>query len=416
MIRSIRSVFSYELRRNVVRKSFLFTAFGIPALGFLLFFGVQLLAQRENESAEETLTENAIAPAEVGYVDLTGLFTDPLGLILFDNQDQAHDALESGQIKTYYVIAADYVETGNVLQVIPRFSMDGINADNLLLQVLYSRFVQGIDPQIALRLTALPAFERVRIDRAARTANEAGEVVKDEDADFGLVYGFAIIFLFALFGTNAYLMQSVIEEKENRVIEILMSSVRPFHLLAGKILALGLLGIIQMAAWLGTVLILSSLASRLTDVPSSVNFLARFNVSPDTLIILFCYFVFGYLFYAAGYGAVGALSVSMSQGPNYALVFILPVMIPLMIIQVFADSPNAAVPVILSLVPFTSPIAMVMRLAITSVPFFQIALSLILLVLLDIAMIWFAGRIFRAQSLLAGQVPRLREIPGLLRG
>jgi ABC-2 type transport system permease protein len=128
------------------------------------------------------------------------------------------------------------------------------------------------------------------------------------------------------------------------------------------------------------------------------------------------YFVLGYLFFAAGFGAVGALSNSMSEGPNLAMVFTLPAVAPLYFIVVFINNPDGTLPVALSLFPLTAPISMIMRASITAVPFIQIFLSIALLALAVWGMLWFAGKLFRIQTLLSGQAPRLRDIPALLRG
>jgi ABC-2 type transport system permease protein len=185
-------------------------------------------------------------------------------------------------------------------------------------------------------------------------------------------------------------------------------------LLAGKILALGLLGLLQMVVWLGALVLVGrfALSSNLPQVAA----LTSFALPPDRLILFLLYFIFGYLFFAAAYGIVGALSNSMQEGPQYAVIFTLPAVIPLYFSSLFTTTPDAAIPTILSIFPVTAPLGMVMRIAITTVPFWQIALSLVLLIVLDVAMIWIAGRMFRVTTLLAGQLPKLRDIPRLLRG
>jgi ABC-2 type transport system permease protein len=113
---------------------------------------------------------------------------------------------------------------------------------------------------------------------------------------------------------------------------------------------------------------------------------------------------------------VGAISNSAREGPQYAVVFTLPAVIPLYFISVFLTAPDAGLPVVLSLFPITAPIAMVMRLLITTVPAWQIILSLALLALTIFGMMWLAGRLFRVQTLLAGQTPKLRDLARIVRG
>src|SRR5690606_16029283 len=128
------------------------------------------------------------------------------------------------------------------------------------------------------------------------------------------------------------------------------------------------------------------------------------------------YFVLGYLFFAAVYGAVGAISTSLQNGPNYAAIFSMPLILPFLMLTVFAETPNATIPVALSIFPLTSPISMIIRLVVTDVPFIELAVSILLLALADVFMIWLAGRFFRAQSLVAGQVPKLKDFAKLIFG
>lgn len=419
-MRNTWNVFIYELRRNGLRKGFLFTTLGLPVIAFLLFFGVQLLSGRANEEAVRNLEEqlNFKGQYTVGYVDLSGLFTGTGSLarsyVRFETEDAAQAALDAGQVDMYYIFMEDYADTGAVYQVIPTLSLTQIDQEPVI-QLVFSEFVDEIDPMLALRLRYPSNLQRVEFSRTLPTEADDG-VTRDEGRDFILVYGFAIIFMFALFGTNGYLMQSVIEEKETRLIEILVSSVRPIELLAGKILALGLLGIVQIVVWIVAIFMLTQLASGIAELPSALGFLSGIDITPGMFLLLLAYFIFGYLFYAAVFGGIGAISASLSEGPSLAAIFTVPLWLPFLFLTMFINTPNATMPVILSIIPFTSPLSMVMRMSITTVPFFQVALSLLLLAVTDVFMIWAAGRLFRVQSLLAGQVPRLRDLPGLIRG
>jgi len=124
----------------------------------------------------------------------------------------------------------------------------------------------------------------------------------------------------------------------------------------------------------------------------------------------------GYLFFAAAFGAIGAISTSLQNGPNLTMFLVFPAMFPFFMIGTFVESPDATLPVLLSLFPLTAPVAMVMRLTVSTVPISELLLSVALLAAFDVLVIWFAGRLFRANSLLAGQLPKLRDVPKLLFG
>ena len=414
MIAHLWIVFRRELSRNARRKGYLFATFGIPVVAFFIVTGIRMLSQSSTEEATAELEFNIKGITSAGYVDLSGLFPEPGPyaeevMTPFADEAAAQAALEAGEIEVYYIIAADYAETGKVTIVVPQFSANYIvNGTVPIESMFFGQWVDQIDITTLVRLHAPSAVETIRL-----TPDTEEVTTRNEDADFMLVYGFAIIMMIALFSTNGYLMQSVIEEKETKLIEILISSVRPAQLLAGKILAMGVLGLLQVSAYVLAAIIVTQIT---TDSSAFMNtFLADLEIPLGKLPLALVYFVLAYLFFAAGFGAVGALSSSMSEGPNLTLLFVLPSLLPLYFMAAFVDNPNGTIPVIMSFFPLTAAMAMVMRIAITSVPFIQIVLSLMSLSLLTWGMLWLAGRLFQMHTLLAGTMPKLREIPKLLR-
>jgi ABC-2 type transport system permease protein len=414
-MKHIWQVFSYELSRNIRRKGYLFTTFGVPLIAVLLLAGYQaisnLTASQEDDAppGQEFSFEGITA---AGYVDHTGEFTQvspPLDRLFtrYDDEAAAQVALEMGAIDVYYVIPADYMETGNVELVVPTLALNMISsapAEQLILSALAA----DMDPLVYQRLLYPSNIQSVNLQR------ELPEGVGPQtfDARFLPIYIFALALIMGLFMTNGYLMQGVIEEKETRVIEILISSLRPVELLSGKILAFGILGIGQMAVWLSVFVVVLQFA----NVLPAVSVLASIYLPLDVLPVIGIYFLLAYMFFATAYGIVGALSTSMQEGPQYAVIFTLPAAIPFYFIGVFLETPDAGLPVFLSLFPLTSPLSMTMRLLSTTVPFEQIALSIGLLVLSIGGMMWLTGRLFRVQTLLAGQTPKLRDLPKLVRG
>lgn len=415
----LQHVFWYELGRNFRRRGFLFATFGIPIIAMVAYLGYRLISAPDTvssqppPSASQAAQTNAFgAIRHAGFVDFSGLFGMPTGmrgvLSRYDSIDAAEAALKAGTIDVYYVIAQDYMETGKVQLIMPRFSMS-LATDAPIRMMILRQFSRGVDHDVFERLVEPAQISQINLQRDA-----SGQTANNFDADFLVVYIFAVTLMLSVFMTNGYLMQTVIEEKETRMIEVLVSTMRTTHLLAGKILALGALGLLQVVAWLGAVVLLGRLAA--SDQGGALAALASLQLDPNRVLLLVVYFIFGYLFFAAAYGIVGAISNSMQEGPQFAVIFTLPAVIPLYFLGLFITSPDALLPVFLSLFPVTAPIAMVMRVTLTTVPFWQIALGLALLALLDMVMIWAAGRLFRVQTLLAGNMPRLRDLPKLLRG
>jgi len=139
------------------------------------------------------------------------------------------------------------------------------------------------------------------------------------------------------------------------------------------------------------------------------------SVSIPQLGLLIVYYILGYMMFAGVYAGVGALSNNIREGPQIAALFTFPAMIPLYLTANFAAQPDGALATALSIFPVTAPMAMVMRIAVSEVPIWQLALSLILLALTGLAFMWLAGRIFRLVIMLAGQPPKWRDIPRLIR-
>jgi ABC-2 type transport system permease protein len=297
---------------------------------------------------------------------------------------------------------------------------DRFNLGNLSNQALRQVIVASLGrkltspvPNLTGLITRLQAKEPLIVPH--NVAETGIDQARGEGASFILVYVFALLLLFSAFTTSGYLMQSVVEEKENRMVEILLSSMRPRDLLAGKILALGLLGLFQMLVWGGVIVFLiTQFSAGIPGVPVTPA-LVGLNITASQLIILAIYFVLGYMLFATLYASVGSIATNMREGPQIAAFVTIPAVIPLYALAVFTAAPNGPLPVALSLIPLTSPLSMVMRAAITDVPAGEVLISVILLTLFIGFTMWLAGRLFRVNTLLSGQMPRLRDLVRLVR-
>lgn len=417
MSRNIIQVFLYELQRNLRRKGFLLATFGLPVLLFVLSTGYNLVQSRNENTALAGLPINLPAfdfegIKKAGFVDLSGEFEAvpeklQANFVKYETEDAARAALNAKEVDVFYVIQPDYLETGRIVQHLPRFSINLIE-DAPVQALVYNTFAPNADVSILQRLQdPLANATTVNLQRSERAA--------DEGSDYAVLTAFSVLFIMAIFLTNGYLMQSIIEEKESRLIEILITTIRPTQLLTGKILAFGVLGLFQMVVWLGFSAFFAYL-SGVAPAFSALAFLLNISVPWSLLPVMFAYFILGYLLMAAVYGGVGAIANSAREGPQYAAIFTIITILPYYAFSAFAEAPNSALPVGMSLFPFTAPLAMLMRMLTTTVPPQEIALSLGILALSVVALLWLAGRIFRMQTLLAGQRPRLRDIPSIIRG
>ncbi|MCY3945865.1 MAG: ABC transporter permease [Anaerolineaceae bacterium] len=407
-------VFRFEMRRNLRRRTWQLTAIAVPLLALLVLEGTQRL---NSESALPGLNlpgitaPGIIAPGsgQRGLVDETGLFPGADDLQLFADEAAASQALERGDIGSWYHIPGDYLERGVVYQVMPALNLGELSRGAIRRHILTS-LADELDSSLLARLERPLQLNVIREQGAGPSRGPGSGGARDELALL-VIYPFVMALMFSLFMTSGYLLQGVIEEKETRVIEILLSTLRPGQLFAGKVLAYGTLGLMQLLFWLaGILLVLQRL-----PLQGALAALAQYVLPEGALPLMLVYFLLAYLLFASAYGILGALSASMREGPQYAVIFTLPAVVPLWVSTAFIEAPDSPLVLALSLFPLTAPLAMLQRVLISDVPAWQIALSILLLLLSSAALMWLAGRLFRVQTLLAGRMPRLRELPVLLR-
>lgn len=420
-MKAIWRVFRYEFLRQFNRKSYQLITFAIPVLAVAIFLVIQGIVQANQERnknnppeapviAEDSPLKEAFTPG--GYVDLSGLITeaDSKGgtLLAYPNKESGLKALDEGAIGVLYVIQPDYLATGKIDYYFERMNLQ--NAGNagiraLITSALVRQTGKTVDPLLVVRLQD----NQLSVTNNTISVQTGVTEEQSEARAMLLSYTFSFLLMISAFGTSAYLMQSVVEEKENRMVEILLSSTRPRELLMGKFLGLGLIGLLQTFAWAVAVLfIISRLGNVFPD-------LGAMDIRPDQIFVLAVYFLLGYLFFGASYAALGAIATNMREGPQYALFITLPAILPYYFAPALITAPSAPLAVGMSLFPLTAPIAMVMRAAVSEIPVIELILGIGLMIAAIIGMIWFAGRLFRVNNLLSGQAPKLRDILRLVR-
>ena len=204
-------------------------------------------------------------------------------------------------------------------------------------------------------------------------------------------------------------MQTVVDEKENRTMEVLVTTVTPMQLMGGKVLGLGALGLTQVIVWLAAMLI--TLAAMRTQFV----FLRDVHLETGFIVVALILFVLEYVLFGAVMAAIGAIVVDQRQAQQYIGPFVLLAISPEFFIPVILFNPNGFFATALSLFPFTAPLALVFRYGITVVPPWQVGLAIALLLVFAIGALWLAGRIFRIGMLRYGQAVPLRELVGSLK-
>ncbi len=246
---------------------------------------------------------------------------------------------------------------------------------------------------------------------AARITRD-GEKAGDAESAFFLSYiiGFVVYFLVFLYGFNV--MRSVLEEKTNRIVEVVVSSMKASHLMLGKILGVGAVAMLQVAIWVT----LGFAASRMgTSIGIPAGAFSSLGLGTGLIVSLVAFFVLGFFLYAALFAALGAAVNSEQEAQQWQTVVFLPLIVPMVFIAQIISDPLGTTATVLGLIPFTAPVTMPMRLTATSVPGWQVAASLGGVVVTVFAVAWLAGKIYRVGILSTGKKPSLRELGRWLR-
>lgn len=234
-----------------------------------------------------------------------------------------------------------------------------------------------------------------------------------------VAYGLVFILYFAIIFNGQAIMSSVAEEKTSRVAELLVATIAPAALLAGKVLATGATGLIQVALWGTTGFLLSSLAFHDAGTASAAASQATLSLanalSPGEIAAFVAFFLIGYFQYSMLFAAAASLISRTEDLGTVTTPLMMPIVIAFLIAQYALISPNGSVAVIASLIPLVSPFVMFMRLVITEVPLWQTVLSFALNIAVLIAIVPLSGKVYRIGMLMYGRPPKLSQIWTVLR-
>ena len=380
------TIAKHEYSYNVRRKEFLFVTFGLPLFMFAII-GLPILLAASSLGPEEL---------KIGFVDRTGSF-EKANFTRYADEGLAKKALLEGKITHFFIIPSDYRATGKIEIFSAKKEFPG--PGNLEAQIR-SFLLDNL-----LKAQAKDTIERVKNPMKSEhfTMNEKGETSAENISGFLISIAFALFFMLSIFTSSNFLLQGVVEEKENRVIEILLSSVSHRELLTGKIFGLGAVGLTQIIIWqiIGIGILSSGPISLL---------LSSTNISIPLLIFASGYFILGYLVFACIMAGVGAVASTPREGQQMAGVFTITGAIPLIISQFVIANPDAILTKALSYFPLTSPITMIMRLSTGGVQYYEVVLSLVILTVSILVIIELSVKVFRASLLMYGKKPTLREI------
>jgi ABC-2 type transport system permease protein len=418
-MRIIWLVVKHDLGVALRQRSFWLFTLLVPAL-LLAVNGYRIIkaggmdnadSERGAQTTESTRSGNLAA---VGLVDEAGLIAKippglPAGLFVrFADEPSALAALEAGEVAQYVHVPADYVTSGQVsvydrdFQILSSGQNMGLafGSENewILPYVLNYNLVDDEQLLVALRNPVPGALAEYH---ALKPAAE-GELANQDLAE--LVSGvLPYVYYFALVMGSNYLLRAVAAEKENRTAEVLLLSLSPRKLMVGKMAAMSVVMWLQVMVWVGSGLLLLNQGAEMLNM-------ARFTFPPGFLVWGLLFLIFGYLLFASVTAAAGAIAPNAREAGQVTWLLVLPLLPTLMFGQTFLEDPNGALSVVLSLVPFSAPSAMVTRLAVAQVPLWQILVSLAGLALTAYLFVTLAARFFRPGNLLSYDSFNLRRL------
>ncbi len=385
----------YEYRRHVLRRRFLFGLLSVPLM--ILVIGVVIFFLIRSEQDNRPL----------GYVDESGLLANPvsipssslsekpLTMIPYESEAQAKAALKSGQIQAYYVLEADFLQTSRASLV--SLKQPNSSAQNQFRDFIRANLLAGQPEVVIRRVTGGDHLE-------VRSLDGSRKMGEDDFINILAPFFLGLAFMIAMFSTSGYLMQAVVEEKENRTVEVLLTSVSPFQLMGGKIIGIIAVGLTQLVLW-GLMAFVAVWIGRRTFV-----WLQTFQFSLGTIGLLALVFIPAFVMISALMASVGATVTEAREGQQITGLFTLPVVLPYWFTYQIMSNPNGPLAVGLSFFPLTAPITLPMRVAFAVIPAWQVALTIGILVLAALFSLWLAGRAFRLGMLQYGKRLSLRQI------
>ena len=433
-MRNIGLIIMREFKERVYKKSFIITTLLMPVLMLVLSIAPALImffAKGETK--------------HISVIDQSGIVADKLE----SNEDVVFEVVPNGDLQTelkrsleqenfgVLYIEQDVVTNPNKVQLYTNASSSMTIEDSITDQI---EDIVETERLKAHNIENLPEIlKQIEVNISLTTYrngdNEQSEATSSAASSFaGIALGFVLYFFLIIYGS--IVMQSIIEEKNSRILEVLVSTVRPFDMMMGKILGVASVALTQIAIW-GVLLIVISaavipavipqdvlagveavqagadVATLTADIdPEAITALASImdtGYISELVVLLLLFMMGGFLLYAAMYAAIGASVDQVQDAQQLTTPVTIPIIFSFIILTMIMNDPNNPLVVWCSIIPFTSPIVMIGRIP-SGIPTWEIVTSLILLYATFIVMVWLAGKIYRVGIFMHGKKPSLKEL------
>lgn len=421
--RQVFLVLKREYMTRIKSKGFIAATILVP-VGFVAMFGIGILI---------SVWDSDIS-FEIGVIDHTKVLApsliemNPERYRNYSNlpEDSLRTLVQTEQITGYLILDEEHITDDKPLELIYSGS-GGIQ----LLNSIESDMREAIREERLQRADVSQDVQNIfesGVSLNSRRLTAEGEEEEDDTAFFtfvGMAMGFVIFF--AIFGYGGYIMRGVIEEKTNRIIEVITSSVKPIELLSGKMAGVGALAITQFAIWFVALFGLTTLAgpiaaSMMGDQTSQMEamgapqqaetpaFMDIPTIETSLIVYFILFFILGYLLYSSLFAAIGSAADSETDTQQLMMPVTIPIMLAYFIMFHAWRSPDSTLSIVSSMFPFFSPIVMITRIAITEVPFWQIGSAMLLMVLTFVGTMWLSAKIYKVGILSYGSTAGFKDI------
>jgi ABC-2 type transport system permease protein len=397
-------IFKNELITTLKRKGFILTTLSIPVLGLLGILIFQLVSGISQPPSETEVTR-------VGYVDQVGSFSSytrqgEIDLVPYSLPEEANRALVEGQVQEYFIIPGDYIATGQITRYSTRTELEPpAEIMNAIRSFLISNLLEEkVSPDVAVRVQYPLGVSSIVLDETGAVSEAQGGI-----ESMIIAYIFSLLLIMSIFTASGYLLQGLSEEKENRIMEILLSSVSTRQLITGKVLALGASGLIQIVVWLASGWGLLSIAS------TSIGGLFTSMQFPASVVALsLVYFILGYFLFAVLLAGIGAITPTQRDGQQMSVIITLLGASPYFLMTFIIENSQHIVSKIFTIFPLTAPLTVLMRVN-NGIPVWELIASVVVLILSIIGCLFLVSRLFRVYLLMYGKTPGWQEILRSLR-
>lgn len=430
---NVSIIIQREFNERVRKKSFIITTILMPVLMIVLMIAPALIMEysRGEQKTIAVIDDSGLVapqlqsneelrfePTDLTTEEARRSLTDRFGVLYIGS-----DILENPSDVKLYANASSSLSiesniTGQIEDILEAEKLKAYHIDNL----------QQILDEVKTTVT----LQTFRNDKSQEAESQAQSSTVATAA--GYILGFVLYMFLLIYGSMV--MQSVIEEKNNRVLEVVVSSVRPFDLMLGKILGVALVAVVQVLIWgvlifaVGAIVLPQLMpaemmagaqamqqgmpdAAAMGDMdPEMLQAVAAITDTGYILKIFVCLLLFvfgGYLLYSAMFAAVGSAVDNVQDASQLQMPVTLPIILALLMMLAVIKDPNSSLAFWFSIIPFTSPVVMMARIP-YDIPLWEIVLSLVVLYASFVAMVWFAGKIYRVGIFMYGKKPTFKEL------